>query len=494
MEEKRMISGLFLSTALHILLLTITSMTLFNNAAANFDAVKIIETSLKTNIYVKGEADPSSSIMKRMEQVHVPGISVAVIHDGKIDWAKGYGIAIGQTKVDTNTLFQAASISKPVAALAALKLVEQGKLQLDVDVNQYLEGWKVEGKFLTDENPVTLRHLLTHTGGIAVRWFPGYATGTDLPTTADVLAGKGNTDKVEVDQEPGSNWRYSGGGYTVIQKMVEDVTGLAFPEYIDEQILMPMGMASSTFRHALPEALKERASAAFDEEGKMYPEIYNDYPEKAAAGLWTTPSDLAVYAMHMQAIMAGKVDGILKKSTVETIFTKHTGDWGLGPALSEAGRQLVFGHDGKNLGFTNDFKAFVNKGEGMIVMSNGDNAYLVNQEIMTAISEHYEMETNLRTGIDAISLSLDELNAFTGQFKLTTDVDYVGDFILKLSVIDAKLRVKSPDVDQLARLVPTDSETFVSTGSGNRFVFSKDEMGEYSGFLVSGEYEYVRIQ
>ena len=471
-----------------------SSLTFTINATANSNAMKTIELMLKANIFIEGEADPGTSIIKRMEQTHVPGISIAVIHDGKIDWAKGYGIAMGKTKVDTKTLFQAASISKPVAALAAMKLVEQGKLHLDVDINQYLEGWKVEGKLLTDDNPVTLRHLLTHTGGLTVHGFPGYATGTNLHDTSDVLDGKGNTDKVEVDQEPGSSWRYSGGGYTVMQKMVEDVTGLAFSEYIDKQILTPMGMTNSTYQHALPEALKERASAAFDREGKMYPEIYNDYPEKAAAGLWTTPSDLAVYALHMQAIMAGKVDGILKKSTVQTIFTKHTGDWGLGPAMSETGSQLVFGHNGKNLGFTASFKAFINKGEGMIVMSNGDNAGVVIQEIMTAISEYYGMGTDRRMGIDAVTLSLDELNAFTGQFKLTTDVGHVGEYILKLRLIKGNLRVKSPDLDQLDRLVPTDSETFVSTLSGNRFVFSRNKAGKYSGLLVSKEYEFVRIQ
>ncbi|KGJ96057.1 serine hydrolase domain-containing protein [Colwellia psychrerythraea] len=140
-----------------------------------------------------------------MKQLNVPGLSIALIHNGKIDWAKGYGIANGTSKVDTNTLFQAGSISKPVAALAALKLVEQGKLQLDVD--QYLKDWKVEGDLLTKEKPVTLRQLLTHTGGLSGHGFPGYATGSEIPSTTDVLSGKGNTHEVIVNQIPGSKWR-----------------------------------------------------------------------------------------------------------------------------------------------------------------------------------------------------------------------------------------------------------------------------------------------
>jgi len=382
------ITGFLYSSLISLSLLTFTSAVY-----ANTDAVKVIENNLKSNIRVNGEIDSSTSIVNRMKQLNVPGLSIAVIHNGKIDWAKGYGIANGTRKVDTNTLFQAGSISKPVAALAALKLVEQGKLQLDVDVNQYLKDWKVEGDLLTKEKPVTLRQLLTHTGGLSGHGFPGYATGSEIPSTTDVLSGKGNTHEVRVNQVPGSKWRYSGGGYTVMQKIVEDVTGVSFSEYADNQILKPMGMVNSTYQHALPKTLKQRASAAYDRNGKMHPAIYNDYPEKAAAGLWTTPSDLAIYIMHMQAIMAGKKDGIIKKTTVESMFTKHQKNWGLGPAMSEVNNQLVFGHGGKNLGFTNKFKAFVNKGEGMIVMSNGDNGRSINQEIMRSISKHYDMGT-----------------------------------------------------------------------------------------------------
>nr|MBX2839437.1 hypothetical protein [Gammaproteobacteria bacterium] len=166
----------------------------------------------------------------------------------------------------------------------------------------------------------------------------------------------------------------------------------------------------------------------------------------------------------------------------------------LGPALSKAGSHLVFEHGGKNLGFTNNFKAFVNKGEGMIVMSNGDNAGEVIREIMIAISEHYGMGTDQRTRIDAVTLSLDEFRAFTGQFKLITDVGYDGDFIIKLSIIDEELKMKSPQDDQLARLVPTDKDIFISTGSGNQFVFNKDDNGEYNDLKVSDQYQFVRIE
>jgi len=484
----------FLQSATFLIsMLTMSILTFSNNVHANTDAINAIENSLRDNIVIKGEADPSISIVKRMEKLHVPGLSIAVIHGGKIDWAKGYGIAKGKTKVDVNTLFQAASISKPVAALAVLKLVEQGKLNLDTDVNQYLNKWKIQSDLVTKRNPLTLRHLLTHTAGLNVHGFPGYPAGTKLPSTTDVLNGKGNTDKVEVVLEPGSRWQYSGGGYTVMQKIVEDVTGLPFPEYFNNQILKSMGMTSSSFHPELPITLKQRASAAFDYNGNLYPDIHNDYPEQAAAGLWTTPSDLATYIIHLQAIMAGKDDGVLEKSTLEAMFTKHQGDWGLGPALSEVNSQLVFGHTGKNLGFTTYFKAFVNKGEGVVVMNNGDNGEQINSEIMTAISEYYAMGIDPRTLINAVRLPIDEIKNFTGSFKLITDVGYDGEYILELSIVDDKLRIKVPNVEQLARLVPVDGDKFISTMTGSLFVFSKDNAGEFSRFLVSDKYQYEKI-
>jgi len=465
------------------------------SAQTNADTPNNIENNLKNIFKIVGEPDPSISIIDSMNKTNLPGLSVAVIHKGKIDWAKGYGIANATSKVSTDTLFQAASISKPVAALAALKLVEQGKLKLDVDVNQYLKGWKVEGSQLTKENPVTLRHLLTHNSGINVPGFPGYATGSKLPSTIDILSGKGNTHEVEVNQLPGKNWRYSGGGYTVIQKIVEDITGLSFSEYADNQILKPMGMTSSTFKHVLPMMLKLRASAAYDQNGKMYPAIYNDYPEKAAAGLWTTPSDLALYVMHMQSIIAGKTDGILKKSTVESIFIKHQGDWGLGPSIRHVNNHVIFGHDGKNLGFTNDFNAFVNEGEGIIVMSNGDSGSLTIMKVMMAISKYYEMGMYKRKSIDVFNIPLDKLKQFTGKYKMSTNIGYSGDYIVDIRVIDETLQFKAPGEESFSRLYPVEEEKFIEIESKfNPYVFHKNDVGGVIGITLADKFKFEKIR
>lgn len=458
-------------------------------------AADTIEQHIQKSIVIAGEAQPKTTLIQRMADENVPGLSIAVLKNGEIVWAKGFGIANTKTKrpVNEHTLFQAGSISKPIGALAALKLVEQGKLSLDEDVNKYLKGYQLTGAKLSKETPVTLRQLLTHTAGLSVHGFPGYATGNKIPSTIDVLNGLGNTAKVEVVLTPGSEWRYSGGGYTVMQLLVEQISGQTFADFTDTNILIPMGMLNSTFAHKLPDNLKQRASAAFNTEGNMHSAVFNDYPEKPAAGLWTTPTDILKYASHMQAIMQGKKDGILQKETVAAMFTKHKNNWGLGPELIDIKGQLAFGHGGKNLGFTNDFKAFVNQGDAFVVMSNGDNASTLNNEIMTTLSKHYDIAFLEQTIIQSITLNPQQLDAYKGEYLLLTDIGYNGDFISKISVNNGKVTIQNPGDPSPSRLVPENTSKFISAVSGNEFVF-KFEGKKVTGLTVAGQFELQKIK
>ena len=190
-----------------------------------------IESALLPTFTVRGEPQPRRSLATRMAELGVPGVSVAVLIDGEIGWARGYGFADVESRrpVTANTLFQAASISKPVAALAALQLVAEGHVDLDADVNTYLKSWRVPANDLMAESPVTLRGLLTHRAGLSVSGFPGYGPDAAVPDAPGVLDGRGNTDPVRVVMTPGERRRYSGGGYTVMQQLVADVRGLNRP-------------------------------------------------------------------------------------------------------------------------------------------------------------------------------------------------------------------------------------------------------------------------
>jgi CubicO group peptidase (beta-lactamase class C family) len=221
------------------------------------DEIKSIEDGLMPPVLIKNEKNITYNIYDRMEHYHVPGVSIAVVKNRKLHWAKAYGIANTKTgiKINENTLFQAGSISKPVAALAILKLVEEGKVELDEDVNTYLDNWRIpDSKFLADEK-VTIRRLLTHSAGMTVHGFPGYKQKNKFPTIEEVLEGKGNTPAIYVDTIPGSIFRYSGGGYTVMEYVVEKISGMPFEKYVSENILEGMDMKNSTYEQPLPKNL-----------------------------------------------------------------------------------------------------------------------------------------------------------------------------------------------------------------------------------------------
>jgi CubicO group peptidase (beta-lactamase class C family) len=230
---------------------------------------------------------PPKTLSAEMAAMHVPGVSVAVVHQGGIEWARGFGVeALGGTSVTPETLFQAGSISKPVAAMAALRLVQQKKMGLDTDINTYMTSWELPASTAAAGKIVTLRELLTHTGGITVHGFAGYAANDPVPTLVQVLNGikPANSEAIRVDMEPGTNWRYSGGGYTIMQQAVIDLTKQAFPKQLHGTVLDPIGMSNSTYEQPLPKDWKHVATP-YDDQGKPIPGGPHTYPEMAAAGL-----------------------------------------------------------------------------------------------------------------------------------------------------------------------------------------------------------------
>ena len=215
-------------------------------------------------------------------------------------------------------LFQAGSISKPVAATAAMKLVEEGKLALDQNINTFLTTWKVPENEFTKDKKVTLREIMSHSAGVTVHGFPGYAAGDPVPTLVQILDGvkPANTPPIRVDVVPGSIWRYSGGGYTIMQLAMTDVTHEPFPEIMRNTVLIKAGMRDSTYENPLPSRLSGVAATGYRSDGTPVPGRYHTYPEMAAAGLWTTASDLARFGIEIQKSREGRSNRILKQATV----------------------------------------------------------------------------------------------------------------------------------------------------------------------------------
>ena len=280
-----------------------------------------------------------------MRHSHVPGASVAVVDGGAIVWARGYGVTERgkETAVTAKTLFQAASISKPVTATATLRLVEQGRLALDEDVNHYLRSWRVPDSALTAAEKVTLRRLLSHTAGFNVHGFLGYATGDRLPTVPQILDGAApaNTPPIRVMTVPGDKLEYSGGGILVEQLTLTDVTGKTFPALMKELVLDPVGMRDSTFELPLPPSVAARTSTAHDADGAPLPGRFLVFPELAAAGLWSTPSDLVSWAIAIDDARAGRSTAVLTRASAQAMLKPQKGPLGLGPILHGEGARCA---------------------------------------------------------------------------------------------------------------------------------------------------------
>ncbi|CAF4323353.1 unnamed protein product [Rotaria sp. Silwood2] len=342
-----------------------------------------------------------------MKHYHVPAVSIALIHNGEIEWTKVYGYlgADAVKKADEFTLFQAASISKAVAAIAALQLVEQNKIDLDEDVNTYLKTWKIKNSSFTEKKPITLRGLLTHTAGLTVHGFNGYAQTEELPTLIQILNGEkpANSPAVISDLVPGSVWRYSGGGYVLMQQLLEDVTGSEFPTLMQRSVLSSIGMNRSTFELALPFLWPEQASIGHDSSGKKISGNWHRYPESAAAGLWTTPTDLARYLIAIQKSLRGGSKQVLSKQMTEKMLTKHLGDWGLGPALYGDNDSLVFGHTGGNEGYRCLSFSYAYSGEGVVIMTNGNDGMDLIMEIKERREKVFDPDHRLDEHINKYS-------------------------------------------------------------------------------------------
>ena len=451
--------------------------------------INTIENSLIKDIQIKGKPVQKFNILKRMDFYKVPGVSIAVVENGKIKWAKGYGYANTETgtKVDLNTLFQAGSISKPLAALSVLKLFENNSLELNKDANYYLKNWQIPENKFTKTKKVTLERLLTHTAGMTVHGFPGYQQTDTFPKIIDVLNGNGNTAKIMVDTIPGSIWRYSGGGYTVMEKVVEDVSGLSLDDYMSKNILLPIGMKNSTYQQPISKEYQKNISAAYDENGKLIKGLWNNYPEQAAAGLWTTPSDLAIYCIEIQDILKGKKDGVLTKETVEKMLTKHENDWGLGPSLEGEKDSLIFGHGGKNAGFTNDMKAYAYQGNAVIVMTNADNGGMLISEIKNAVSKYYNWGISQPKTIEVVELSDADLKQYMGKYELK---EY--NLIVEVQLKDNQLFLTSKDWDNDSNLSPMTNSKFIDLKRGTIIEFFVDE--KVSGFMVNNSLKSVKIE
>lgn len=341
----------------------------------------------------------AATLQELMQRFRVPGVSIAVIYDNKIHWAKAYGVADvdGGQPLDTGTVFQAASISKPVFAMSVVKLAQDGRLSLDADVNTYLKSWRVPASDLTRNQPVTLRSLLSHTSGAADGFgFPGYDPSAPRPTLTQILNGEqpSNVGPVKFARPPYAGFQYSGGGLTLAQLVVQDVIGRPFADFMRETVLAPAGMMSSSYEQPITQTLAARAAKAHNGGGRRMGASWHVYPEQAAAGLWTTPSDLARFAMELQKGIRGPKGAVLSQASAhEMIAPTGAGGYGIGVAVEMRGQGWYFSHGGSNWGYQCHVIAHVRKGYGVAIMTNGDAGGALINELENRIAAAYDWDS-----------------------------------------------------------------------------------------------------
>jgi CubicO group peptidase (beta-lactamase class C family) len=352
--------------------------------------IQRVETALLPITATRAMLRSPATIQERLRAYGVAGLSIAVIDDGRIAWAKGYGIAdmaTGQA-VTPETLFQGGSLSKPIAALGALLLVERGRLNLDRDVNRDLGSWQIPANAFTAAHPVTLRTLLDHSSGLTDVAFDNYAPGQAMPVLSDVL--RRHSPPIRVESAPGQQYSYSGTGYAVLQQLMMDATAQPFDAFMASHVLLPLGMTHSTFANPMPQSLQRSVAMGHYSGGERMSEGYRVGPESAVGGLWTTPTDIARYIIEVQQWHAGSRRGLISPNMTRQMLSPQIGYAGLGVVLSGPSEDLRFGHDGFNEGFESAMVGYVRAGRGAVVMANSGFAYMLIKEVMESIARVYE--------------------------------------------------------------------------------------------------------
>lgn len=361
-------------------------------AASASPASRAFENGLRRAVAVQGQEQARFTLTERMAHYRVPGTSVAVIDRCRIVDARGFGtFAGGGQEITTHTLFQAGSISKSVSAVAALRLVEQGKLKLDSDVRPLVKGWALEDSPRLAASPVTLRRLLNHTAGLNEVGGRGYERGAPLPTLTEILNGvpPANTPPIRIEKIPGSCWGYSSGGYYVAQALMTEAMGEPFPRLAERLVFTPAGMRDSSFSQPLDRRRSRLAATAVGPDGAPLAGGWRVNPELAAGGLWTTPSDLARFLISVTQDLNGETSQLLSREGARQLMTPGFKNWGLGVELGSSGGPRRLGHTGHNVGFVSEYVIYPDSCQGAVVMTNADQGGWLIAELLRAIGDAY---------------------------------------------------------------------------------------------------------
>ncbi|UCG51104.1 MAG: serine hydrolase [Candidatus Latescibacterota bacterium] len=415
-----------------------------------------------------------------MEKLDIPGVSVAVVHNGRVEWARTWGVKLAGEVLDPHAMFQAASVSKPVVAMAALSIAAEGKIDLDTDVNHYLSSWKIPENDFTATEKVTLRRLLSHTAGVSSFTVDDGGPAGEAPTLLQILRGEGPTaaGPVTVDMVPGSEHRYSNEGYAIVQQLLIDVERKPFPQIMEERVLNPLEMNHSTFEQPLPAALLAHTASGHTGDGQPVPGRGYVYYNMGAGGLWSTASDLAAFVIEIQRSSAGHSNKVLSQEFTQLMLYDPVSGHGLGLDVSDKAAGASFGHYGHTRGFMCRFIATVEGGDGVVIMSNSNKSIPLMEGIAFAVAKEYGWsDAATPRVIEPYDISTEALEAYTGTYK-------VGDYPVVIDLVGGRLTISHFEGEDV--LLPVSETVFLQQLDGIELTFVKNKLGEIEAVSLMG--------
>lgn len=445
------------------------------------DRIRQVEKNLIATAHI--EEDSTHTIQERMAFYHIQGLSIAVIHNYKLEWAKGYGWADRDQKipVTTETLFQAGSISKSLNSVGLLKLAQDKRVDLYADINTYLRSWKFPYDSVSGGIKISIADLLSHTAGINLHGFRGYEKGSEIPTVPEILDGKkpANSRPVRSKNIPGLKYDYSGGGVIISQLIAMDVSGMAYDKYMYDSVLKPFGMTSSTFQQPPVGKNPTIISTAYYANGKEVPGKYHIYPEQAAAGLWTTPTDLSKYIIETQLAYEGRSEKVLNQQMTNLMLTPYHNK---GAALGVFMDYFPYGvkyfkHAGVDEGFESHYYGSLPGGNGVVVMVNTENGSVIIPEIINSVAKVYGFKELYRSKVIRPIIADAILQSYVGQYEPGPNA------LITITKDGYNLFVEQTGGPKL-RIFPETESKFMVSEMHAEIIFVKDGNGHITGLVM----------
>ncbi|MDC6350111.1 serine hydrolase [Zeaxanthinibacter sp. PT1] len=442
-----------------------------------------IEMNLPPVHYLEGQAQ-MQTIPQAMGRYQVAGVSMAFVNKGKLQWTKSYGYASleDSTLISPATVFAGGSLSKPITAIAALSMVEGGLMPLDENVNTILKDYQLPENSYTVKEKITLRRLITHKAGIKNELWASYFPNEAVPSLTAMLSGTppSMNQPVEVIAVPGSREQYSNPGYSVIQKILEDVSGQSFDDIIQERIFSAAGMSSSTMQQPIPESLAQKRATGYDKDGLPYP--YKLFPFKAAGGIWTTPEDMAKFMIAIMDDYHKDSRKLLSRKMAKTVFDSSTGRLGFTKEIKDD--QILFDHWGSNAGFSCYMVGHLDKEQGVVIMTNSDRGFDLLAAIARSVAMEYQWGFLEPEIYNPIEIQAGVLKDYTGTFSDKKP----GGMHMEFQMRNSALYISTASQDH--KLIPVTNSKFISAEDNHAYEFIRDENNVIKWVRITEENGY----